>query len=154
MNRMFLVIIDAYSKWIKIIPMTAAISDAVANRLRPIFAQFGLPETLVSVNGPNFVSAELEEFLQKNGIRHVTSSHTMHPATNGLAGRAVQTFKQGMKKLTDGPLSDRIARFLFSYRMTPQSTTCVFPEELLQGRKLRSRLDLSKPDMASRVEKK
>ena len=59
-----------------------------------------------------------------------------------------------MRKVKDGKLSDRMARVLFSYRITPQSTTGVSPAELLQGRKLRSRLDLLKPSIATRVEKK
>ena len=153
LNQIFLVLIDAYSKWIEVFPMTSTTSEATIHKLQTVFAQFGLPETLVSDNGPNLVSAEFEEFLQRNGITHVTSS-PYHPATNGLAERAVQIFKQGMRKVKDGKLSDRMARFLFSYRITPQSSTGISPAELLQGRKLRSRLDLLKPSIATQVEKK
>jgi len=74
-----------------------------------------------------------------------------HPASNGLAERAVQTVKQGFKRIKDGTLTDKIARFLFSYRTTPQSTTGVTPAELLMNQKLQSRLDLLKPDLAQRV---
>ena len=48
---------------------------------------------------------------------------------NGLAERAVQTFKQEMKKFTDGDLRDRLSRFLAHYRTTPHTTTGVCPEE-------------------------
>ena len=41
--------------------------------------------------------------------------HIYDPATNGLAERAMQTFKQGLKKLTEGSLETRLAHFLFSY---------------------------------------
>ena len=153
LNSMFLILIDAHSKWIEVFQMTSTTSSAVIQRLRTVFAQFGLPETVVSDNAPNFVSTEFETFLSKNGIAHVTSS-PYHPASNGLAERAVQTFKQGMKKLNEGSLSEKIARFLFSYRITPQSTAGVSPGELLQGRKLRSRLDLLRPDISARVNKK
>ena len=88
LNQMFLVLIDAYSKWIEVFPMTSTTSEATIHKLRTVFAQFGLPETLVSDNGPNLVSAEFEEFLQRNGITHVTSS-PYHLATKGLAERAV-----------------------------------------------------------------
>ena len=59
-------------------------------------------------------SADFESFCTRNGIRHLRST-PYHPATNGLAERAVQTFKQGLKKLTEGSLEKRLARFLFSY---------------------------------------
>ena len=69
-----------------------------------------------------------------------------HPSSNGLAERAVEVFKQGMRKESNGTIGDRIARFLFQYRITPHTTTGLPPCEMLMGRKLRSRLDLLKPD--------
>ena len=57
-----------------------------------------------------------------------------------------------MKKMKEGSLAQKLARFLFSYRITPQSTTGVSPSELLMNRKLRSVLDLLKPNVTDRVE--
>ncbi len=131
--------------------MTSTTSTATIQQLWSIFATFGLPEVLVSDNGPNFKSAEFELFLRRNGIRHKTSP-PYHPATNGLAERAVQTVKNGLK-MTHGSLQDRLSWFLFTYRNMPQSTTGVSPAELLLGRRLRSPLDLLKPDLHKRVEK-
>ena len=101
--------------------------------------------------GP-FTSAEFKEFLQKNGVKHTTSA-PYHPASNGLAERAVQIFRNGLKKSKDGTLQARIDRLLFNYRITPQTTTGVSPSELMFGRRLRSVLDLVKPDLQNRVEK-
>ena len=77
-----------------------------------------------------------------------------HPASNGLAERAVRTIKQGLRKMTEGSLSAQIARFLFQYRNTPHSTTGMIPAELLMGRKLRSRLDLVRPSLQRHVQDK
>lgn len=44
-----------------------------------------------------------------------------------------------------------MARFLFKYRITPQSSTGVSPAELLYGRRLCSQLDLLQPDLGRRV---
>ena len=44
-----------------------------------------------------------------------------------------------------GSLTDRIARVLFNYRITPQTTTGLLPAELLMGRRLSSRLYLMIP---------
>ena len=62
--------------------------------------------------------AEFKQFLTKNGIRHITSA-PYHPSSNGLAKRAVQTVKQGLKKLREGSIKYKVARFLFAYRNTP-----------------------------------
>lgn len=54
-----------------------------------------------------------------------------YPASNGLAERAVQIVKKGLKKVTKGTMRSRIAQVLFSYRLIPQSTTGQSPSELL-----------------------
>lgn len=150
-GKMILVVIDSHSKWIEAYPTDSATSTKVIDISRTLFAQFGLPEVLVTDNGSCFVSEEFETFLAKNGIKHVTSA-PFHPATNGLAERAVQVVKKGLKKEKGGTMSSRIAKVLMAYRTTPQSTTGVSPSELLQGRRIRTRLDLLKPSVTERVE--
>ena len=89
-------------------------------------------------NGACFVSAEFTSFLESSGVKHLTSA----PASNGLAERAVQIVKKGLKKVVQGNICIRLAQVLFAYRLTPQATTGVSPAELLLGRRPRSRLDL------------
>ena len=108
-----------------------------------IFAQFGIPENVVFDNGPTFTSMEFKQLLQRNGVRHTTSP-PYHPASNGLAERAVQIFKHSVAKLTDETVQTKIVRFLFTYRTPPQSTTGMSPSELLLGRRFKSALDLMK----------
>jgi len=57
-----------------------------------------------------------------------------------------------MKKLSEGTLRQRLARFLFSYRIAPQSTTGVSPTKLMMSRKLRSVLNLLNPNVSDKVE--
>ena len=75
-----------------------------------------------------------------------------HPASNGLAERAVQTFKAFMKKSTTGTINAHVSRFLSRYGITPHSTTGVSPAEMLLGRRPRTRLDLLRPDINNRVQ--
>ena len=91
--------------------------------------------------------------MQRNGIKHVTSAPG-HPSSNGLAERAVKTFKNGLSRLKDGSITDKLSRFLFAYRNIPQATTGSTPAELMMGRRLRSPLDLVKPDLEKRVSTK
>ena len=98
---MYLVLIDAHSKWIETFVTTSSTSTTVIGILRHVFTRFGLPETIVSDNRPCFVSDEFESFLLADGVKHLTSS-PYHHAMNGLAERAVQIIKKGLKKATKG----------------------------------------------------
>ena len=78
---MFLVLVDSYSKYIDVGPMSTAISTTTIRMLRTDFATFGLPEHIVTDNGSQFTSQEFKEFLHENGILHTLTSPG-HPATN------------------------------------------------------------------------
>ena len=150
-GKMILIVIDVHSRWIEAYPTESASSSAVIELSRVLFSQFGIPEVLVTDNGPCFVSEEFEIFLAKNGVKHITSA-PYHPATNGLAERAVQTVKRGLKKETQGSMKIRLAKILMAYRSTPQSTTGMSPAQLLLGRHIRTRLDLLVSSTSEKVE--
>ncbi len=99
-GKMFLILIDAHSKWLEVKPLSAATSTTTIEHLRSIFATHGLPEEFVTDNGTQFTSAEFEAFMKNNGIRHIKLS-SYHPASNGLAERVVQCFKESMKKFSN-----------------------------------------------------
>ena len=144
-GKMFLIVIDAYSKWLEVHATSSATSATTMELLRRSFSSLGLPEVVVTDNATTFTSDEFACFMKKNGIRHVRSP-PYHPASNGLAERAVQTFKEGMKKCKAGTLNARLSRFLLRYRVTPHGSTGLSPSELMWGRKLRTHLDLLVPD--------
>ena len=145
-NTMVLIIIDSYSKWIEAFPTRGSTSLITINKLKQAFATHGLPETVVSDNGPCFASEEFAQFMSDNGIQHLTSA-PYHPASNGLAERAVQIVKNALEKADLNHLPDILLR----YRITPQTVTGYTPAELLMKRQLRSKLDAVKPDLTKRV---
>ena len=57
-GKILLVVVDAHSKWIEVLPMGTATSWTTIQQLRQLFARFGLPSSIVSDNGPQFVSTE------------------------------------------------------------------------------------------------
>jgi hypothetical protein len=132
-------------------PMQSITSTKTIEKLRIIFANHGIPHKIVTDNGPSFTSSEFQQFMKVNGIAHIKSA-PYHPSTNGLAERAVQTFKQGVAKIAGDTIQERISKFLFKYRISPHATTGVAPSELLNGRRLRCRLDNWHPDISQRVD--
>ena len=73
-RTLYLIIVDAHFKWTEAINTPSATSTAVIEELHVLFAQFGLPDTIVSDNGSRLVSAEFKSFLNKNGIKQITSA--------------------------------------------------------------------------------
>lgn len=153
MGNTYLVVVDACSKWPEVFVMNSTTSAHTIDVLRCLFARTGVPEQLVSDNGPQFTAEEFQTFLKKNGIRHITSA-PYHPSTNGLAERFVQTLKQALRAMTgeNGTLQQKLAKFLFAYRNATHATTNQTPAMLFLGRNLRSRLDLLKPNVRREVQ--
>ena len=108
---------------------------------------------LVTDNGTVFTSDEFSRFTKQNGIRHVRSA-PYYPVSNDLVERAVQTFKDFIKKMKGGSVEVNVSCFLLQYCITPHSTTGISTTELLMGQCPRSCLDLVVPDMNSKVQMK
>ncbi|XP_042148141.1 uncharacterized protein K02A2.6-like, partial [Ixodes scapularis] len=127
-------------------------------KLRCVFASYGLPEEVVTANGPQFTARTFADFLQKNGVRH-TRTPPYHPASNGSAERCVETVKRNLlrqlleERKTDikKPLQHRVDLFLFRYRNTPTATAGQTPAELFLSWKPRTRLSLLQPSLEGRT---
>lgn len=148
METNFLIMVDAYSKWVEDIPTKSTNAETTIKLMREVFARFGLPFTLVTDNGTQFRSVDFKFFLDSNGITHKFSA-PYHPATNGQAERYVQTIKRGLRIAMNEPgdLNSKLCRLLMTYRKTPNSSTGISPSELLFKREIRTRIDLVKRDL-------
>ena len=104
-------------------------SVAVIEHCKSIFARFGIPEIVLTNNGPQFNSREFLKFSQDNTFTHLTSS-PYDPQGNGESERAVQTVKNLLRKSTDPYIA------LLSYRTAPLQNG-YSPAELMMSRKLR-----------------
>ena len=139
-GKMFLIVIDAFSKWPEVVVMQGTSADITVEKLRTIFANKGIPEILVSDNGPQFVASVFGDFMRQNGIRHLTSA-PYHPATNGQAESFVKMLKRALCRGEGASLQTMIDVFLLQYRNAVHPTTNDTPAIHLYGRALRSRLD-------------
>ena len=129
-GQMFFLVIDAYSKWIETFPMSTTTTRATINILRSLFSRYGIPNRLVSDNGPQFTSEEFEDFMKGNCIQH-TLTPPYHPASNGQAEIGVKIFKSMyVKSLPDVSVEERVAKVLSKYRNMTHTTTGKTPAEL------------------------
>ncbi|UYV74967.1 K02A2.6-like [Cordylochernes scorpioides] len=133
--------------WTRILkrPLDGVTATKAMPACHPELHQFGIPRTLVSDNGTGFTSEEFRQFMTRNGIRHLRTA-PFHPSFNGLAERAVQTIKTGLKKVQQGSISQPLAEILLGYRRTPIASIGKSPSEMMFGHNIRSRLDLILPN--------
>ena len=120
-----------------------------------LFSKYGIPEQVVSDNGPQFRADEFAEFMTSLGIKHYRSA-VYRLATNGAVERLVKTLKQSLKAahLAGTPSIRALNDFLCKYRATPHAVTGVTPGELFLGRPIRTMLDLLKPNFREWIEQK
>lgn len=133
-GQAYLVAVDYLSRYPEIAILPSTRSGTVIERLKSIFARHGIPECVVTDNGPQFACNEFEQFAVSYGFRHVTVS-PRHPQGNGEVERMVQTVKHLVLKSQDPYLA------LLAYRATP-GILGVSPAEILMGRRLRTRVPM------------
>ena len=115
-------------------------SDTTTSKtLAILFSRFcsesGPPSTLVSYGGPQFKANEFEDKMKLWGIKHIFSP-PYHPASNGQAERAVQIYKDRLKKMdvSARPIELFMALAYIGkvYGLTPHSSTDRCPYDLIK----------------------
>ncbi|XP_054259955.1 uncharacterized protein K02A2.6-like [Macrosteles quadrilineatus] len=116
-------VVDAFSKWVEVIPTKNITSSWTIRELRKIFTTFGLPSVIVSDNGRQFTSSEFSNFLKKCGTLHKMTA-PYHPSSNGQVERFVQTIKKLINCMSDEPgtLEEKLHQLLMKLRQAPNST--------------------------------
>ena len=108
----------------KISKLTTTSSSTVITVLKSIFARYGIPEIMISDNGPQY---EIKQFARQYGFNHITRS-PHYPQSNGQAEHAVQTVKKLLKQAEDPWVA------LLNYRAAPLPWCNLSPAKLLMGR--------------------
>ena len=133
-GRTFLILVDANTRWVEVIPMASTTASQVLMALRSIFSRFGDPGVMVSDNGPPFCSSEFNDFCAKSDIKLIHSP-PYHPQSNGLAERWVQTVKSQLdKEFNDNYHENGLYKILLALRTTPTAEGHVPADEIFTFR--------------------
>lgn len=151
MSHQFLLLADVHCKWLEVHTVTSTSSLSATNTLHYIFATMDYPkwwsQTMALHLPVQSLSVSLKEMVSDISccLHIITYQWT-------TVERAIQTFKQDLKKLANsGSLDTRLVRSLFAYWLTPYSSTYCSSAELLISCCPKSWLDLVRPDTAQRV---
>jgi len=136
-GRTLVVVVDYYSNFIEVERITNLTTQGVTKVLKEMFARYGIPDQVMSDNGPQFPSASFKEFAAEWMFKHVTSS-PHYPQSNGKAENAVKTVKRLFSKCRDARKSEYQA--LLDWRNTPTEGMGTSPAQRFLGRRCRTLL--------------
>jgi len=131
-GKNYLVVVDYASGYPELIQLLSTTSTAVIRSMKAIFARYGVPDVVMSDNGPQYSSKEFEEFALDWEFKHKTSS-PHYPQSNGQAESAVKAMKSLVKKSKD------LYKGLLAYRSTPLQHGYA-PATIMMGRMVKSTL--------------
>jgi len=101
--------------------------------LKNQFAEFGIPDELISDNAPQYSSLAFNEFSNNYNFVHTTYNPKC-PQANGEAERAIQTIESLLKKAQDP------YKALLNYKNTPLEGIGLSSAQLLMDRRMKTSL--------------
>jgi len=120
--KFLIVAVDYFTKWIEAKPLTTITSQQVQQFVwKDIIFRYGVPHTIITNNGRQFIDKELAKFYTGLGIKHITSS-VEHPQTNEHAEAANKVILVELRKRLDtvkGRWPKELIEVLWAYRCTP-----------------------------------
>ena len=147
-NRDYLITVDYYSNFWEVDNLSSTESISVIRKLKAHFARYGIPDVVMSDNGPQFSSERFAKFAETWEFQHDTSSPG-HSQSNGKAESAVKTAKKLMKR-AELSKSEIYLSFL-DHRNTPNDSG-YSPAQCLMNRRTKTLLpvtsNLLKPEIS------
>jgi transposase InsO family protein len=134
-----LVAVDKFSKWIKAVPVTNQEATSMVKFFESIVYWYGVPNSIITDNGTNFISSEFQEFAKELSIK-IKYASVAHSKSNGQVEKANGLICAGLKKRLLRPLKSaagawvkELSSVLWSLRTMPNSSIGYTPFFLLFG---------------------
>jgi len=151
--KFLLVVVDYFFKWIEAEPLATITANQVQRFVwKNIICRYGIPHTIITDNGRQFIDKGLTEFYRNLKITHITS-FVEHPQTNGQAEAANKVLLDQLKKRLDGAKgkwSNELLEIFWTYRCTPQSSTHDAPYTLVYGTDVVIPVEIRQPSLRQR----
>ena len=128
-KQQFLIYVDSYSCWLDVQPLKNLKSTTLIDSFRDIFKYVGIPDSIVTDNGSNFVSDEMSKFFNSNYIKHFKTP-AYHHQSNGLAERYIQHLKLFLRKNSFSLLLQSLSNFCLTHNTTPLSAS-IAPADII-----------------------
>ena len=122
-NACYLLIVDYYSRYTGTVKLLNKLSTEVISYTKAIFARDGIPQEVVSDNGPQFSSIQYNKFATEYGFLHTTSSPWFPQSNGGVRGQL--KLKNLLKKAEDHYMA------MLTYLSTPLSSGFSLAELLI-----------------------
>ena len=91
-----MVMVDKFTKWIEAKPVKTAESGPVIDFISRVLHCYGVPHSIITDNGTNFIADEVKSWCKNMGIKPDYAS-VHHPQTNGQVERANGLIMSGIK---------------------------------------------------------
>lgn len=139
----YLICADYFSDFFEVDRLHGRAGKEVIGKMKAQIARHGIPDVIVTDNGPPFNSGEFRDFAANYESEHlvITTPSPRYPQSNGKVENAVKIVKNLMRKCVLDQNDPFLA--LLEWRNTPSETIGLSAVERLFGRKTRTRLNLT-----------
>jgi hypothetical protein len=145
-NQYLLTIMCVSTRFPEAVPLKNIKAKTIVQALTKFFTLFGLPKSIQSDQGSNFMSGLFQQVMHELGIKQFKSS-AYHPESQGALERFHQTLKNMIRMYchdTEKNWDEGIHLLLFAARDSVQESLGYTPFELVFGHNVRGPLKLLK----------
>ena len=143
-NEYMLTIMCASTRFPEVVPLRNIKARTIVKALIKFFTLVGLPKSIQSDQGSNFMSGVFKEVMQELGIKQYKSS-AYHPESQGALERFHQTLKNMLRSYcfdTEKAWDEGVHLLLFAVREPTQESLGFSPFDLVFGHTVRGPLKL------------